>query len=121
MNQCQAGVGVGLGQTLQMLSQVSQPLLRRIALSNSVQRFFQSLKQPGPFNEWSGFFVMGQVASVVAAAFRNWGVIAALKQSLQLRLAFNDVPLLKQQLALAIKYRPGQRAANADRRSAEFG
>src|SRR5690625_6639439 len=88
-----------------MLSQVSQPLLRRIALGNSVQRFFQSLKQQGPFNEWSGFFVMGQVAGVVAAAFRNWRVIAAIKQSLQLRLAFNDVPLLKQQLALAIKYR----------------
>src|SRR5690625_1650723 len=104
-----------------MLGQIPRPLLPRIALANSVQRFFQSLKQQGPFNEWSGFFVMGQVAGVVAAAFRNWRVIAAIKQSLQLRLAFNDVPLLKQQLALAIKYRPGQRAANADRRSAELG
>src|SRR5690625_7883037 len=104
-----------------MLSQVSQPLLRRIALGNSVQRFFQSLKQQGPFNEWSGFFVMGQVAGVVAAAFRNWRVIAAIKQWLQLRMGFNYVPLIKQQLAFPIQYRPGQRAAYADRRSAGCG
>src|SRR5690606_15046162 len=114
MNKRQAGIGICLTQEIYRLAQVEKTSFG-IGLfgANTGKRVFQALQQGMVFLKRScSGFDLRLFGPVVYALFGK--VTASCHQTCQLRLGFNNVALLEQQLAFRIKNRPGQWLANTE-------